>query len=536
MSRVLQSDDKAIGSDINHNVNSGNSNSASIANNVSAAALSANIITVFEHQRLTAHDFVHVADFHWLMAQEFAVFSIKRQQGQWQLKVGHYIGIILLPSGMSLEILPKLIAKTSSKHNSSQPYGLAKTNDINQTRQWVQNMLADLTSSSHDKNKLPNTKNFGQFSNQLAALPTTKAMSLSDWLIAQFLQRLTHYQPTKHYQAQIHNQAALQGRLLIKEQLRHNSIQPHKFVCESSVLSQEMLCNRLIKSALNLLTPLSPPSMSLPALQQWRQVAGLSRYELQRLESFYQQAKRQLALQPLSRQQLQAAQQLLDLAYWLLQQCDAHTGNGIKPQTLAKQNAAQPRLCLLIDMNQAFEQWASLRIAAQFQQIDLAYKPLFQAQRVWLHDVKGQACLSIRPDLLIYKSAHLQTGPNIKALGEDDVKSETHTSAHSPQSGNYSHVIDIKWKHLPHAGAISAGDAYQLSSYAQAYHAEQGWLVYPVQDDSRQPILLQQQAYNDADNDKSYKKPSNHAKLWLIPFNVLTGKVNGDLLPDLNVV
>ena len=535
MSRVLQSEGKAIGSHINSNVNSGNSNSASIANNVSAAALNANVITVFEHQRLTAYDFAHVADFHWLITQELAVFSIKRQQGQWQLKVGHYIGIILLPSGMTLEILPKLIAKTSSKHNSSQPYGLAKSNDINQTRQWVQDMLADLT-SSHDKNKLPNTKNFGQVSSQLAALPTTKAMPLSDWLIAQFLQRLTHYQLTKHYQAQIHNQAALQGRLLIKEQLRHNSMQPHKFVCESSVLSQEMLCNRLIKSALNLLTPLSPPSMRLSALQQWRQVAVLSRYELQRLESFYQQARRQLALQPLSRQQLQAAQQLLDLAYWLLRQSAVQTGNGVKPQTLAKQNAAQPRLCLLIDMNQAFEQWASLRIAAQFQQIDLAYKPLFQAQRVWLHDAKGQACLSIRPDLLIYKSSDVQTEPNVKVLDEDDVKSEMHTSACSQQSGNYSHVIDIKWKHLPHAGAISAGDAYQLSSYAQAYHAEQGWLVYPVQDDSRQPILLQQQAYNDTDNDRIHEKPSNHAKLWLIPFNVLTGKVNGDLLQDLNVV
>uniref|UniRef100_UPI003FA7C9BA 5-methylcytosine restriction system specificity protein McrC n=1 Tax=Psychrobacter sp. TaxID=56811 RepID=UPI003FA7C9BA len=325
MSRVLQSDDKAIGSHINHNVNSGNSNSASIANNVSAAALNANVITVFEHQRLTAHDFAHVADFHWLITQELAVFSIKRQQGQWQLKVGHYIGMILLPSGMTLEILPKLIAKTSSKHNQQQPYGLAKSNDINQTRQWVQDMLADLT-SSHDKNKLPNTKNFGQVSSQLAALPTTKAMPLSDWLLAQFLQRLAHYQPTKHYQAQIHNRAALQGRLLIKEQLRHNSMQPHKFVCESSVLNQEMLCNRLIKSALNLLTPLSSPSMTLSALQQWRQVTELSRYELQRLESFYQQAKRQLALQPLSRQQLQAAQQLLDLAYWLLQQSDTHTG------------------------------------------------------------------------------------------------------------------------------------------------------------------------------------------------------------------
>lgn len=530
MSKVLQSEGKAIGSSIN------GANSANSTNSVNATITDPRIITVFEHQRLTARDFVHVADFHWLMAQEYAVFSIKRQQGQWQLKVGHYIGIILLPSGMSLEILPKLMAKKSIKHNQQTPFQQYKSDAINQTRQWVQDMLADLTNGNHSQSKLPNTKNFGQVSSQLTALPTTKVMPLSDWLLAQFLQRLAHYQPTKHYQAQIHNQAALQGRLLIKEQLRHNSMHPHKFVCESSVLSQEMLCNRLIKSALVLLDPLSSASMLLPSSQQWRQVAVLSRYELQRLESFYQQAKRQLGRQPLSRQQLQVAQQLVDLAYWLLQQSDAHTGSGVNSHALANHKFSQPRLCLLIAMNQAFEQWASLRIAAQFQQIDLAYKPLFQAQRVWLHDAKGRACLSIRPDLLIYKSAYVQTGSHLKALDEDDVKSEKHTSACSPQSGNYSHVIDIKWKHLPHAGAISAGDAYQLSSYAQAYHAEQGWLVYPVQDDSRQPILLKQQAYNDADNDKRHEKSVKHTKLWLIPFNVLTGKVNGGLLPDLNVV
>lgn len=531
MSRVLASDGKAIGSNVNSNVNS-----ADIANNANATTREAHIITVFEHQRLTAHDFTQASDFHWLMAQEFSVFSIKRQQGQWQLNVSHYIGVILLPSGMTLEILPKLMAKKSIKHNQQTPFQQYKSDAINQTRQWVQDMLADLTNGNHSQSKLPNTKNFGQVSSQLTALPTTKVMPLSDWLLAQFLQRLAHYQPTKHYQAQIHNQAALQGRLLIKEQLRHNCMQPHKFVCESSVLSQEMLSNRLIKSALNLLAPLLSASTSLPSLQLWQKIPALNRHELQRLRALYQQAKRQLALQPLSRQQLQAAQQLVDLAYWLLQQFAAHTGNGIKPRTSVNQSASQPRLCLLVDMNQAFEQWASLRIAKMFQQTDLAYEPLFQAQRVWLHDAKGQACLSIRPDLLIYKSAHVQTEPNLKALDEDDVKSEKHTSACSPQSGHYSHVIDIKWKHLPHEGAISASDAYQLSSYAQAYHAEQGWLVYPVQDDSRQPVLLQQQAYNDADNDKSYKKPSNHANLWLIPFNVLTGKVNGGLLPNLNVV
>ena len=527
MSRVLQSEDTAIGSSIN---------GANSTNSVNATITDTHIITVFEHQRLTAHDFVHVADFHWLMAQEYAVFSIKRQQGQWQLKVGHYIGIVLLPSGMTLEILPKLMAKTSSKHNPQQPYDSAKSSAINQTRQWVQNMLADLTNSSQSKSKLPNTKNLGQFSNQLAALPLT-ALPLSDWLIAQFLQRLSHYQPTKHYQAQIHNQAALQGRLLIKEQLRHNSMQPHKFVCESSVLSQEMLSNRLIKSALVLLAPLF--SASPPSLQQWQQVAVLGRYELQRLELSYQQAKRQLALQPLSRQQLQAAQQLLDLAYWLLQQSAAHTGNGIDPNPSVSLNPSQPCLCLLIDMNQSFEQWASLRIATMFQQTHSAYKPLFQTQSVWLNDAEGQACLSIRPDLLIYKAA-ADKGAYFNLAqkkNQDDIEVSESESAGDYSLGHYSHVIDMKWKYLAHAGAISANDAYQLTSYAQAYRAEQVWLVYPVQDDIRQPVELRQQAYNEStDRSKTPDRQSNPARLWLIPFNVITGKINGGLLPDVNVV
>ena len=529
MSRGLQSDGKAIGSNVN---------STNIANSVNTTALDIDIITVFEHQRLTTRDFAHVTDFHWLMAQESAIFSIKRQHGQWQLKVGHYIGIILLPSGMTLEILPKLIANNPTDYQ--QPSEPSKPNDINQTRQWVQDMLADLTSSHHSQSKLPNTKNLGQFSTQLAALPI-KVLPLSDWLIAQFLQRLAHYQPIKHYQVQIHNQAALQGRLLIKEQLRHNSMQPHKFVCESSVLSQEMLSNRLIKSALVLLTPLFPASTLLPSLQQWQQVPALSRYERQRLEPLYQQAKRQLALQPLSRQQLQAAQQLLDLAYWLLQQSAAHTGNGINPHTLANQNVSQPRLCLLIDMNQAFEQWASQRIAKMFQQINVAYKPLFQTQSVWLNDAEGQACLSIRPDLLIYKVAadnDTQLIPSQVQNTEDVAVSES-DSASNYNSGHYSHVIDMKWKHLAHAGAISANDAYQLTSYAQAYRAEQVWLVYPVQDNSRQPVELRQQAYDKGDSTdcrKTSNIQSNPARLWLIPFNVISGNINGGLLPDLNVV
>ena len=469
-----------------------------------------NVITVFEHQRLTVHDFLKASDFDWLIAQEFAAFTIKRKQGQWQLKVGHYIGIILLPSGMTLEILPKLNQST-------------QTNDIVQTRHWVQGMLSDLIHlDTRNNRKLPNTKNFGQFSSQSTPLPL-KVLPISDWLIEQFLQRLIDYQPTKHYQAQIENQASLQGRLLIKEQLRHNSMQPHKFICESSVLSHDMLANRLIKSALVYLTPLLPQFISSKLLQPWQQVSVLNNREMQQIAVIYTQAKRQLDVQPLPKQKLHAAQQLVDLAYWLLKQTTAATGNGIDPN---RQNCSELRLCLLIDMNQAFEQWASQRIASMFQQISSNYRPFYQTQSVWLNDAEGLACLSIRPDLLIFEPV------------SDDCQNQNDIAASQTTDktkGRYSHVIDIKWKYLPHAAAISASDAYQLTSYAQAYLAGQVWLVYPVLGSDRQPVVLKQQNHYDSDSSDDVKNnESADAHLWLMPFDVLTGTLNGEVLPHLD--
>lgn len=510
------------------------------ADSASIKALDANIMTVFEHQRLMAHNFLQASDFHWLIAQEFTVFTIKRKQGQWQLKVGHYIGIVLLPSGMTLEILPKLIASASIGHTPKQPFFQTHQNsdsDIGQARQWVQNMLSDLTNTSNRyPSKPPNTKDLGQFNSQVTSLPLS-APSLSDWLACQFLQRLAHYQPTQHYQAQVDNQATLQGRLLIKEQLRRNSVQPHKFVCERSVLSQDMLSNRLIKSALVWLAPLLQTAMPPKSIQLWQQVCALNNHERQRLESVYQQAKRQLARQPLSQMQAQAAQQLLDLAYWLLQRSDIETGNGIDATLSAKQHLSRPRLCLLIDMNQAFEQWASLRIGSMFEQLNLNYQALYQAQSVWLNDAEGQACLSIRPDLLIYQTPSYDSiyddkdGDKNGRKNKDNAQSRNQSinqdMTNAKKMRDYSHVIDIKWKHLSHSGAISASDAYQLTSYAQAYQAGQVWLVYPVQGSSRQPMALRQQTHGGGNSDSHDSNPAN---LWLVPFDVLSGTLNGNLL------
>lgn len=506
-----------------HNI----SNSNHSAYSATTAVTDSLVMSVFEHQRLTVHDFAQPTDFAWLLAQEFTAFSIKRQRGQWQLKVGHYVGIIMLPSNTTLEILPKLAAKTKiNTHNINiAPADALSSNEIMLTRQWLQRMLSDLINS--DTGKLPNTKNLGQINHNLSPLPTLMP-PLSQWLLNQFLQLLSVYQPTRHYQTETRNQSMLQGKLLIKEQLCRNSTQPHKFACEVSVLSPNMLSNRLIKSALLLFEPLFTASLPI-LLLSWRSISALNQYELRLLDFMYEQAKRQLATQPLTRQQLQAAQQLLDLAYWLLQlqRSGMATGNSLNHSNSTVGSKTQPRLCLFINMNQAFEQWASQRTASMFTQLKKGFQPLYQPRQVWLSDVAGQACLSIQPDLLIYRTANNEKHNN-KSNTEPFISTKALANKNATDSArNCSHVIDIKWKHLSQSSDISASDAYQLLSYAQAYQAEQVWLVYPVTDDSRQPIVLKQQIPATHSNQHSNVTTSSHADLWLMPFNVLTATVNG---------
>ena len=486
-------------------------------------------MTVVEHQRLTVDDFLQTADFEWLMAQEFVIFTIKRHRGQWQLKVGHYIGIVLLPSGIILEILPKVIGSTNSVGQMPSPKsGAPDTTDTTDTtlatRDWVQRMLSDLTHLANDKR--PDSKHFGHISAHVESL-SESTLPLSQWLVQHFLQRLMGYQPHQQYQQQVHNQSALQGRLLIKEQLHHNQHkQLHKFVCEISVLSTDIVSNRFIKSALILLAPLISHPMKATLSALWQSITPLTAYDRQHLELLYPQAKRQLACQPLRQQALQSAQQLLDLAYWLLQQSTLDAGNSLNMQTMSPPSSP-PRLCLLIDMNQAFEQWATERIATWFSDRPTHYRPTYQSQSVWLRDIDGQPCLSIRPDLLIHRLAHEAHRYPM------DAENIEHDSTPLDVS-QVSHVIDIKWKPLAHAGALAASDAYQLMSYAQAYAAEQVWLVYPVIGTKSKPIAIKPHSLTSLLDRDANQPISSEVTLWLIPFNVLTGAINGatDLIID----
>ena len=478
----------------------------------SVVASDSSIISVFEHQRLTAQDFVHSSDFEWLMAQEFAVFSLQHQRGQWQLKVGYYIGIIVLPSGMTLEILPKPVAGMPRRD------ALAET-ELAATRQWVQRMLSTLFNpDSAPQTKLPHTQDLGQFSAHVSSL-TSQGLPLSTWIVTQFLQKLTCYYPNKNYQTAINSQAGLQGKLLIKAQLRRHGAQPHKFVSEVSTLNHDLLHNRLIKSALILLAPLFQ-SQFIIQWQVWQTITPLNKDELQQLSSIYLSAKRQLNSQPLAPAQRQSAQQLLDISYWLLQaQPPIKAGSGLQTPQPWRQTQAPLCLCLLINMNQAFEHWVSQNLSGFFMSQDnlktSRYELRYQPRDVWLRDDKGETCLSIQPDMLVYRMDNCLAD---KMFNLNKAKKNSQPIFHIDPKvlRQCSHVIDTKWKHLAHARDISASDAYQLTSYAQAYQAEQVWLVYPTTDQNRTPILLT----------PAHNTDPQQAKLWLMPFNLLTGSLN----------
>lgn len=140
------------------------------------------ILSCFEHQRLGAEDFSYAKDFEYLIEQELPCFSIEVKRGKLSLLVGHYLAKVILPSGLTLEILPKISSdkidpyKTSSpktkpnKNLSNQASALVsaitpsqsgptgansgaagRLNDLVQARKWVATMLQDIGSDNLGK-------------------------------------------------------------------------------------------------------------------------------------------------------------------------------------------------------------------------------------------------------------------------------------------------------------------------------------------------------------------------------------------------
>lgn len=315
------------------------------------------IITTFEHAYLTQNDFTNPSDFDWLLEQNFDGLSIERKNKQWRIRTRHYIGVIGLPSGTQLEILPKI-----SQHQ-----------DIAQTRQWLQQMLTDIWQALTPKN-LPNLSHQTPINNQL---------SLNEWLTQIVRQRFQHYQPNQRYQHLEQNQTYLQGKLLVKQQLQHNHHQPHKFFHQSDEFTNDTACNRLVKTTLQQVTGRFSPMLA----SQWQCVSLIipSQYQT----TFIQAVQELHALPTIIATQNHV---MIDFCYTLLTLQQATT----QGQTLSQS--------LLINMQFAFEKWVTVKIQQFF---STRYAP------VEIVSQKSQALtadnvLTIKPDIWLNDNNAIQ--------------------------------------------------------------------------------------------------------------------------------
>lgn len=468
------------------------------------------ILSVFEHQWLEQADFEHPTDFAWLIDQDFAVMTISRRRGQWQLMARQYIGVIRLPSGDLLEILPKV-----SEHDAATMPAdrRSRCQQIKSARAWVQRMLSEISDFSMGTLR---PQSLGQVSEQIerAQLGADSVLPLSDWLYHEFAWLLDQYTPLQHYDSHQFNDRQFNGKLLIHQQLRHNAHLPHRFFIERQDLANNALSNRFIAQAWQQLRHLNMGSaeqsrpMISPLLYRWHHEPILTDQEHSCLRRSYQRAQHELLVAAISLRQRQLGMRLLTLAYWLLAgdevslslgvtvQDHDHGSGRVSAHRDQSPSSLLPRQCVFINMNHAFEAWSGAKVA-QLYQNDARYQIGYQPTKPWAFTQEKQVGVTVTPDMVI------------------------------SFEGKATHLAEVKYKRMANISQLQARDVYQIAAYADAYEVEQAWLIYPINC---------AQAASDHvawPNSLTFKSAGlRRLQIWLVPLWVESGQLLTQGLPQ----
>lgn len=545
-----------------------------------------NVMSVFEHQRLTVSEFQFASDFDWLLEQGFVGFAIVRQQGQWQLSVRHYIGVIRLPSGVMLEILPKIAPSAQSNESRGGQHNTARQLQANGqiensrliegSRAWVQRMLTELTApegqyqghshpinsdgkyhesslanpgsdsnnSSQETTKSPSSLKHrqlqasGQFSEHLQ--PLTKSVPpLPEWLLSQFIALLAHYSPQQQYQPRQQDSASLQGKLLIKQQLQRNAHQPYRFVSEISHFVPDSLSNRFIKQAWQPLFALIlshsvtnvPDHQGSAAALRGDKSNGPYSPSTQALNWSMQARRIQQQWQAVRLLTAGERSQLIDSYHQALKEVST------APMSLQRRQTAIKLLKMAYWLLSSTQSVSSAGVVLASDS-----SPYVQHNAQTL-----SVCLFINMNHAFEQWVSLKLGQYFTQLNqgfevqyqpkrpwliddESDICLTMVPDIVVRQNHYPSHVIDIKWKAIASSADISANDAYQLVAYAQAFAVNQVWLVYPYYPNVTDYPNVTGRSDSAAKMPKCLRpqldnKAAQGLTIWLIAFDIMTGKI-----------
>ncbi len=373
---------------------------------------------------------------------ESRFLRLRIAHGMEALQVQNYAGVILCPDGTQIEVLPK-VAKTGEDGKSDE---LARLSLLMMLKSLRQFRFIETETTSIKKQKMP----------------------LMEIFVTQFLNavnRLVKKGIKSDYVKEQANSVFLKGKLLTNQQLKYNIINRHKFYVEYDAYLTDRAENRLIRSALDVLSSYTSANQSKKRIQALLFVFGevplskdykcdFSRIKLERGMQHYEAP--------------------MGWARLILE--------GFSPQSmLGKHNAYS----LLFPMEAVFECFVAKYLK---QRVPLPLKLSAQVQSKSLVRYGDKNYFLLKPDLYLRGATATNT------------------------------VLDTKWKLIDQNKktgkdkfGLSQGDFYQMLAYGHKYLNGEGDLVliYPKTDKFDEP-LKHSFDYDD----------ESRLKLTVVPFDI----------------
>jgi 5-methylcytosine-specific restriction enzyme subunit McrC len=207
--------------------------------------MNSNVITVFEYgflssvvsdnrcAKVSPDAFKYLESLCLNQASEMKHFlRLRSYSGERALQLKHYVGVIQIPNGEQIEVLPK-VGKVSNE-------ATADKLTIDNSRKSLLNMLKTMNGFRHIESA--------------DAQVNQHKMPLFEVFIRQFLQsvnQLVKRGLRSDYVSKQDNLLFLKGKLLTSQQLKYNLVNKHKFYVEYDEYILDRPANRLIHTALN---------------------------------------------------------------------------------------------------------------------------------------------------------------------------------------------------------------------------------------------------------------------------------------------
>ncbi len=172
-------------------------------------------------------DYKYLRQLSLLDEDEAKLLRLKSKAGVEVVQFLNYVGVIVTPNGLHIEILPKVV-----KHAQSE-YG------VEESRHALLNMLRTLGAFRYVQTNATDL--------------LQQKMPLLEVFITQFLatvNQLVKKGVKRDYTPQADNLFYLKGKLNIAAQLKHNFVQNHRFAVDFDEYLPDIPLNRLIKTAL----------------------------------------------------------------------------------------------------------------------------------------------------------------------------------------------------------------------------------------------------------------------------------------------